>query len=1043
MILDIKILPYISFILLINLPITNYAQQNARDIDKFSELATGKELFDHQLYGLAAHQADRFLYLAHPMHVSDLDMYKIQADLLHAVCDVRLNKDEVENRLTNVIMQYRPDPTLSPATSALANYYYNEKQYAKAIETYDKLSIETLPTLDMSEASFKKGYCHFVLKEFGLAQKSFAITKDLKNEYFYPTNYYYGMCEYFQNKYADAVTSFQKVKGSDVYRSFIPYYLTQIYFAKNEPEKVIASGEVALKDPELRNRKEIRQLLGQAYFQRKEYELALPHLAYYEENTDKLTIDEFYQLSFTQYQLKDYKNAVETFKELSLLDSKLGQVVNYYMADCYKRLGDLVSARASFKKVSQMTYNTGMQEESTFNYGKLSAEAGFEREAINTLVKLDSKSPYYQKSKDIINDILEHTSDYASAIKIIEGMSDLTEKLKNTYQQVTYKQGLVHFGAGELDMAQYSFAKVKKYKNNKKLSTEASYWIGLCQHKDGDYQQSAKTLEEFFVASNGAENLDPISSASMGHYIQGYNYLALKNYKNAEINFKNTIVGFGLENSDAAADKKMIGNIVSDAQIRTGDCLFKNNDYKNAQSYYIKAIEAKNGSFVYAMYQKAIIEGLLDEPFEKIVTLKDLVTKHPMSEYADDAYIHLGDTYLQNDNIDNAYNAYATLIEKYPNSNLKNAAKLQLGLIAYNKGDLTAASDHYKGVLSANPSKKEIDGALLGLKEIYINDLGTPDQYISIASTVPGSEITASMADSLAFSVGQAKYDEGDYEKAVAGLNNYIDKYPNGLNKISATYLRAESYTLLKKFSQAFPDYEWVADRGSSEYYSPALKKSAIIAYNHTKNFDKAMKYYSTYYDLITDDAEKLVAALGAMRSAFKLQQSETVEKYATIVSKHGLSNNDDKTAAAYYLGKVYQKSSQWDKSKAQYKKVESLTDNQLAAEARYQIADITYQQGKLNEAEKLIEAANDKNGSYATWIVKGLLLLSDIYIQRNDLLNARAAVEAIVENFKDDDELLKAAETKLKQIATIEQQKNRIKATPKNSLELSPSGKN
>ena len=83
----------------------------------------------------------------------------------------------------------------------------------------------------MSEASFKKGYAHFVLKEFKEAEEDFKRIKEIKNEYYYPSNYYFGMCQYFQQNHEEAVRSFKKVVDSDVYKSFVPYYIAQIQFA--------------------------------------------------------------------------------------------------------------------------------------------------------------------------------------------------------------------------------------------------------------------------------------------------------------------------------------------------------------------------------------------------------------------------------------------------------------------------------------------------------------------------------------------------------------------------------------------------------------------------------------------------------------------------------------------------------------------------------------------------------------------------------------------------------------------------------------------
>lgn len=1024
----------------LSLPIVISAQENSLDRLPNRKYEVSTLLFDKSLYGLSMFKGDEYSRVKHPLTLTSQEAFKVGNDFQLALSNLRLGNENAEYTIKKNIILHKPSTDMTPGLLALGSYYYNQKQYKKAVATYESLNTDNLPSFDLSEANFKKAYSHFIMKEFEKTKSALEVIKDIKNDYYYPSNYYYGISDYFLGNYDAAVQSFQKVKASDVYRSFVPYYITQIYFVKNQPEKVIANGEVALKDSELRNRKEIRLLLGQSYFKRKEYESALPHLEYYEKNTEKLTIDEFYQLGFTQYQLKDYEAAVSSFKEISLENTKLGQVVNYYMADCYYRLGDLVSARATFKKVSNMSFNIGMQEEATFNYGKLSAEAGFEREAINTLIKLDKKSPYYDAAGDIINDLLENTSDYASAISIIEGIKEPSNKMKNTYQLVALKNGMLLQSQGENKQALDNFNKSLKYKSNKVVYAQALYWKGQILNKEGDYKSSIITFDEYFEASNGINSLPEESSQAVAHYTQGYNLLEHKQYKEAEISFKRAVTAFEDGKWNNAAIQN---NIITDAYVRTGDCAFKGNDYKSAINFYNKAINRNKGSFVYAIYQKAIIEGLMDEPYDKILTLKEITSKYPTSEYVDDAYYQLGETYLSNDNTDNAYNAYNDLVQKHNKSPLRNASLIKLGLIAYNKGDLNSAIAHYKGVMSSNPTSKDAESALLGLREIYINDLGTPDEYIAFTNNIPGYQVTSSEADSLAYSVGEAKYHEGDYEKAIAGFNNYIDKYPSGFNRLPALYFRAESSTLLKKYSQALTDYEAVSNAGPSTYYVPSLKKAAIIAYNHSQSFEKSLKYYDLYLQNTSDPAEQLMSHLGIMRSAFKSNNNEKMKASAQVVSENASSTKEDKAAAYYYLAKANMKAQEFEAAKTNYKKVESLIDNMLSAEARYAIADITYQQSKLAEAEKLINSANDKNTAYPYWVARGVLLLSDIYVKKNDLLLARAACEAVIENFSEDKQLSDMAVLKLKQISELEQKNSRIKPKSGNTFELTPSGKN
>ena len=59
---------------------------------------------------------------------------------------------------------------------------------------------------------------------------------------------------------------------------------------------------------------------------------------------------EFYQLAFCQYKLGDCEKAKTNFLELSNLDSRMGQMANYYLADCYIKLNDRNSARSAFRK---------------------------------------------------------------------------------------------------------------------------------------------------------------------------------------------------------------------------------------------------------------------------------------------------------------------------------------------------------------------------------------------------------------------------------------------------------------------------------------------------------------------------------------------------------------------------------------------------------------------------------------------------------------------------------------------------------------------
>lgn len=1034
------------FILIILLNILTIAtsQENKNYIDRHKSYKLEQEFFENSLYGATRYAYGKYIQAKNPAINDDFSNFKDDAAAMAAIAGLRADYMSGENELLSFINKKYPDPVTTPAIMELGNYYYNKKWYGKCIEIYEMIDPDDLTEYDMSEVSFKKGYAHFVSKEFDQAKKELSRTIKIQNIFYYPANYYYGLCEYFTKNYKAAVASFEKVKTNSVYKSFVPYYITQIYFAQGQYDDVIKHGEAALKDTDLRNRKEIRQLLGQSYFQKGSYELALPHLEYYEDNTEKLTVEEFYQLGFTQYQLKKYTNAISNFKELSQLNNKLGQMANYYLADCYYETGDMVSARAAFKYVSQMDFEKGMQEEALFNYGKLSAESGYEREAINTLIKIEKSSKYYTEAQNIILELLENTSDYASGIQIIEGLNPINDKLKVIYQNLALKYGIQQTNNGDTDNALVSFEKARKYQLSRITAAQSVYWTAHITHLKGNYPLSATYIDQYLTMADGITWMPDESTQSLAYYTQGYNYLQQKDYKKSEQNFKNAI---NLFNKDASKMKNtsVSDQVWPDALVRTGDCLFKEKKYNEALDFYNKAIQKKKGSQEYAMYQKGMIEGLTGEPYEKILTMRDIKTNYPNSEYADDALMQLGDTYFEVGHTDNAYNAYNDLVVSYDISPLYNDAQLKLGLIAYNKGDLNTAIGHYKAIFRHNPSSKQSESALLGLKEIYINDLGKSEEYVEYVSSLPGYNVSNAGADSLAYMVGTLRYNEGEYEKAIAGYSNYLTKYPKGAHRLSATYYRAESYTLLKKYDQALADYESLVNMGSSEFYVTSLKKAALISYNYTQSFEKAYSFYDQYYLKLSDEDEKYKAALGALRSAFRISQSDAIIKYAAIVSIHPKANADEQATAMYYAGKTHYKKNDLNAAKDNFDRAGKKANNNQAAESRYLVAEILYKQGDKSGAEAQCNAANDANASYPFWIAKSLLLLSDIYVDRNDLFNARAALEAVIENFSDDKDLLASANEKLVNVENLEKQNTRIKpaATSSNLLEMQSGGGN
>ncbi|RMG79936.1 MAG: hypothetical protein D6714_15510, partial [Bacteroidetes bacterium] len=528
--------------------------------------------------------------------------------------------------------------------------------------------------------------------------------------------------------------------------------------------------------------------------------------------------------------------------------------------------------------------------------------------------------------------------------------------------------------------------------------------------------ESKRRISQFLTLARGLKNLPDESSVFTANYLQGYNYLKQKNYAAALGYFKDAVGGIK-RNAMFIRNRMVKEDVLGDALLRAGDCLFKQNKYNDAVKYYNEAINNGVAGYEYAIYQKALIEGLRGRTTEKILALENLIENHPNSEYADDALFQLGITYQEINQYNKALEPLRDLVAKYRSSPLVNPALLRLGLITYNQGSLQTAINYYKQVFANNPDDGEANAAMAALEEIYLKDLNDPDGYAAFLETVPGYKIDNYARDTLNFKAAESAFENGNYNRAIDGFTDYIRKFPNGRNLLIAHYHRGESYAVLKNYSKALADYDWVVRQGQSRYYVKALEKAALIAYHNEQDFNRAYEYYTKLEDAATSADMRFEAQLGALRSAYRINNAGAVRNLAQKVTQNPAATSEQVATAYFYLGKVAFDEKDYNTALNAFRKVVKQSDNEQTAEARYLIANIHYLNRDLETAKDMLINSNKESSSYPYWVAKSIILLSDIFAEQGDLFNAKAALEALIENYDGDADLVNTAKAKLKKL--------------------------
>ena len=625
-------------------------------------------------------------------------------------------------------------------------------------------------------------------------------------------------------------------------------------------------------------------------------------------------------------------------------------------------------------------------------------------------------------------------------------MPNRTPKLQEAYQRAAYGRATELLAAGNDDQALALYQKSLERPVNGQLRAQALYWMADIANRKGEYPKSVNLTNQFLTLASGMQGLPPQSSVYTGNYLQGYNYLKQDNYPAALDYFTNAVEGIE-RNLPYITDQDVRERVLGDAVLRAGDAHFSQNQYDRAARFYDDAINRQTIGFVYALYQKAVIEGLRGRNAEKVLALEQLVQRYPRSEYADDALYQLGQTYQSLGRPQEALEPLRTIVRDYKvNSPLVNQALLRLGLISYNLGNSEAAINYYKQVFSNNPSAGESELAKEALREIYVDDMGRADLFFDFFNTLPGQEIDSDGREAITYAAARGQYDAGNYERAISALTDYLRQYGQSPNALEAVFFRADSYSALRRYEQALPDYEAVIGAGPSNYYLPALKKAANIAYNLVEDFQKTYRLNQLLEQAADTEAVRVDAQIGALRAAYRLGDQRATEDYARKVSANPAAPLTDKTTANFYLGKIAYDRNEYATAQTAFEQVIANSDNVQTAEARYLVANIFYLRREYDRAEQIILQSNSESRNYPDWVARSVILLADIYRDKNDLYNARAALEALIDNYNNDPAIVAEAQRKLVVINNEINAGSRLNNSPApgtnpNYLELDNSG--
>lgn len=992
-----------------------HAQQTRFYSDPQTKFKEAKAYYQNGQYGLAypllkeLRQSVRETDVANsPITVQEINYYAL-------ACALMQDEGRAEQDAIDYIDLEKNTARVQMMNYHLGEYYFRHSDFKKAIDHYELSNIANLSNTEIATMKFHQGYSYFTLQRFAQAKPLFnAIRSNPEDPNYLAANYYYGFLAFRDKQYGEALASFKIVENVKEYAAVVPYYIAQIYYIQGKKEDALKYAETKIKAGGSQYYDlEMKQMVGHAYFERKEYKNALPYLEEYVRRSDKVRREDLYELSYSYYQANDLEKAIEGFRQLSGKEDSLSQSAMYLLGDAYLKTGQKANARNAFLFCASNSSDKKQQEVSRFQYAKLSYELGYQDEALNSLrnfLNTYPNSTYDTEAKDLLVAVLTNTNNYREALSLLEGMKNPTPNAKRLYPRILYGRATEYINDNQLYEADALLDKALKDPNNGAVLPLVNFWKGEIAYNMIKLDDAIRFYNAYISAGAPASGEANLNNA---RYNLGYCYMEKENFAVARTFFEPLA-----KNASLSSDE-----LTQDAYLRAADCYFMERNFTKAKSMYDNVIRFSWPDEDYATYQSAIISGI-NSSKDKITLLNTLTRKFPQSPLVMDANMEVAKTYMSDERFSEAIPFLEKVIKNAENASYKPEAHLRLATAYYNLNNNSAALDQYKLLVNQYPNAVEAQDAIENVRSIYVEE-GRPDEYASFMRSA-GKPISVSAEDSLTYAAAEAQLINGKTDAALNALNNYISRFPNGAYALDANFYRADIYHTRKEWQNALSGYEPVASRAPNKYAERALLAAARIYFFEIKDYAKAESYFAQLKNVASTQDNRLEAMRGLLRSQYQLGRwTDAVENAKELTAAKG-SNNDDKALANMTIGKSQMENKQYDQAIASFKSVVAVNKAALAAEARYEIANSWLQLNRLNDAEKAALEVINKSGSYDFWVAKSYVIIGDVYFHQKDYFNAKATFQSIVDNILEP--TIKAeAQAKLNQVIEEENRNSKL----------------
>lgn len=998
-----RIFSWLFFLLIFVKSFTVSAQKSTIYTHDLADFNKAVSLFNDMQYAPA-----QIIFEKVKLETTDEEL-KSDCAYYDANCAIRLNRANADVLMEKFVSDYPTSAKSNQAFIEVAHYYFEQRNYPRALHWFEKVDESQLSNRDRDKFNFQKGYAFFSSKNKKEATTYFNKVVN-SAEYGSQAKYYLGFIAYEGDDYKEATKYFDEVSGEEKYKEKLSYYQADMNFKLGNFQKAIELGEKAMAKSNAIEKSELSKIIGESYFNLKQYDKAVPYLADYKGKKGRWNNTDFYQLGYAYYKQNDYENAVSQFNKIINGKDFVAQNAYYHLGESYLKLDKKQQALNAFKNASEMSFDTSIQEDAGLNYAKLSYEIGNSYQSVPAVLLGFIKKYPDNASRSVIEKLLIDSyissKNYKEALVLLEKNKRPENKL--AYQKVTFYRGLELYADRNYQEAATMFKKSIDGQIDAGFTARATFWKGETEYVLDDYKNALLSYKQFAGLASGrtAPEYKNIN------YNIAYAYFKLKEYDQAGDYFQNQI--------DTVRDDKVRSN---DSYLRLGDCRFVTSKYWPAMEAYNKVIESRGVDADYAYYQKALCYGFIAKNDKKIEELNSFLQLYPKSSYRDDAMYELANTYVANKQQDLALKTFDRLIAEYKNGSYTAKSILRQGLIYYNSDRNNEALNKFKKVAAEFPKTPEALEAVSTARLIYV-DGGRVDEYATWVRTLDFVTVTDVELDNDSYESAVKQFEQNNNKQAISGFNAYISSFPRGMHSLQANFYLAQAYYSEGQKDKSISNYQYVIDQPRSEFTEQSLARlSQVLLDNNEKA--KAIPVLLRLENEADFPQNKVFAQSNLMKCYYDKKDYSNSVVYAEKVLNNAKTDDNVKSDAQIIIARSAMQTGDEAKARSGYAKLLTIAKGELAAEALYYDAYFKNKDGKFESSNVAVQKLAKNYSSYRYFGAKGLILMAKNFYGLKDSFQATYILDNVIQNFTDFPDVVSEAQRELDAIKMEESKTN------------------